>query len=380
MSRAIFLTGATGFLGQNLLLRILRGEKNTKIILLVRGRSQKDSEERIKELLTSYIPETDYYYIKDRISVKRGDISLRNMGLPQSQYTLLAKQVTHIIHSAANTKFLLPIEKARLINYQGTKNLMLFARYAKKIGKLEHIAHISTAYVSGNRSGIIYEDDLENGQQFSNTYEQSKYETEQFVRELMDELPITIFRPSIIVGDSRTGKTTCFNVLYYPLKLLYHGVLPILSGFRGISLDVVSVDFVVDAINFVLFESGEGIGKTYHLTAGNENEISAGEVIERAVRYFNSGNNKKKIRSVKFLPPYFLHALLKFVPFKLGRLLNTLKIYEPYICVKRTFDNANTRSILNKTAIQPKPLEVYYHTLLEYCIKTDWGKQICYAA
>jgi long-chain acyl-CoA synthetase len=378
MSRTIFLTGATGFVGHNLFSRILLENPRTELILLVRSRSQGEAEQRIKELFVSYTQEIDYNQVKDRITIVRGDITLKKLGMAKYQYAHLAKKITHIIHCAATTKFQLPLEKARLINYQGTKNVMRFAKYIQKIGKLQRVAHLSTAYVSGNRSGNIYEHDLGFGQRFSNSYEQAKYESEHYVRGLMDELPITIFRPSIIVGDSKTGKTTCFNVLYYPLQLIYKRKLPILSGFKSVTLDVVSVDFVCDAINHILLKSKVGIGETYHLTAGVENEMTAGEIIGKAISYFNQRRSKRKIHSVKFISPRLLQMIFKYLPLQLGKVKNIIETYEPYICVKRTFDNANTRSVLEKTDIKPYPLKIYYNTLLAYCIKTDWGKQLSY--
>lgn len=380
MNKTIFLTGATGLVGQNLLLRILGRENSTKLILLVRGNSSIDVRNRINNIINSFSSEVEYDRLWGRIKIVNGDICLNNFGLSDSQYNQLAEHTTHIIHSAANTKFQLSLKKARAVNYEGTKNVMFFAQYARKIAKLQRIAHISTAYVSGNRSGIIYENELEAGQRFANSYEQTKYESEQYVHNLMNDLPITIFRPSIIVGDSKTGKTTCFNVLYYPINLIYHGHLHFLSGIKNTPLDVVPVDFVSDAIYYILLKSNKGIGETYHLTAGLNNETTAGEVIDEAVSYFNQIRSCPKIKPVKFISSDSLQTRYKNHLSNKDIIFQIVKNYEPYILIKRFYDNSKFCSDVRDSSIRPKPLKTYYHTLLAYCLNTNWGKQLRSAA
>src|SRR5207249_2624688 len=132
-----------------------------------------------------------------------------------------AGNVSEIYHSAACTRFDQKLEQARRINLKGTENVLNFARRARQSGNFMRLHHVSTAYIAGNRTGVIKEDDLDYGQDFFNTYEQSKYETELMLERARAEVPITIYRPSIIVGDSRTGRTLHFFVLYEPMKWVY---------------------------------------------------------------------------------------------------------------------------------------------------------------
>jgi len=287
MKKVIFLTGATGLVGSNLIPRILKNDTTTRLILLIRGDSDKEAETRVDEMLWAIREEIDSDQFKKRIQVIKGDITLERLGLSNALYKRLAKEISHIIHSAATVQFQLPLECARLVNCEGTKNVMALAKFAQKNGQPQRVAYISTAYVSGNREGRILEDELDFGQQFGNTYEQTKFESEKFLQGLMDELPITIFRPSIIVGDSRTGKTTTFNVLYLPLKLIYRGIVTTLPGSRYTPLDVVPVDFVCDAINHIFFDSNGCAGKTYHLTASQDQATTTGEVVDLASDFFN---------------------------------------------------------------------------------------------
>ena len=150
------------------------------------------------------------------MEIVSGNICAEHLGLDEALYTSLAVRVTHIIHSAAMVKFSAPIEKARAINVEGTKQVLAFGRRAQECGSLQRFAYISTAYVSGRREGIIYEDELLPAALFANSYEQANHEAEAQVRTQMAFLPISIFRPSIIIGDSKTGKTMSFNVVYPP--------------------------------------------------------------------------------------------------------------------------------------------------------------------
>lgn len=379
MNKVIFLTGATGFVGSNLIPRILKNDPTTRLVLLIRGNSDSEAEKRLDEMLWASSPEIDFNQVKKRIKVIRGDITLKRLGLSESIYARLAKEVTHIIHSAATVQFQLPLECARLVNCRGTKNVMALAQNAQEAGKLKRVAYVSTAYVSGNREGRIFEDELDCGQEFSNTYEQTKFESEKLVRGLMKKLPITIFRPSIIVGDSETGKTTAFNVLYLPLKLIYNHVVKILPGSRKTPLDVVPVDFVSDGINHIFLKTNQGIGKTYHLTAGEKKATTAGEIVDLAVDYFNQ-TTEQCIPQIKFFPLDLYHTMERSPHSHSKKALQAMAIYEPYLSMERVFDNTNTCLALRGTNITPPQFKRYCQTILRYSIEADWGKRLKCAA
>jgi long-chain acyl-CoA synthetase len=374
MQKLIFLTGSTGFVGRNLIEKILTCDKNAQLILLVRGNSQRGAEQRVNKILHSIGLQSK----SKNITVVKGDVCLNKFGLTYSIYNKLAKEVSHIIHSAATTKFTLPLDEARRVNLNGTKNLMAFAKKAKQSGNLQRIAHISTAYVSGKRTGTILENDLDNGQQFGNTYEQTKFESELYIRSLMHELPITVFRPSIVIGNSKTGKTTAFNVLYYPLKLMFQGKLRILPGWNYIPMDVVPIDFVCDALYHIFLQTNLGIGETYHLTAGGNKSITTGELAEFSFNYFSSIKNADRFKPVRFLHPAIVNIALKVFFLYTQRLKNVLKIYEPYLTVHRTFDNSKTLHILKNVHVAPPSLCQYLNKILRYCLITNWGESLDY--
>jgi thioester reductase-like protein len=367
MKKVVFITGATGLIGSNLIARILKDDPTTQLVLLVRGRSDAEAENRLGQLLRISSPGIDFDQTKKRITVVRGDITLRKLGLSEQLHAKIASEVTHIIHSAATVQFQLPLECARVVNCEGTENVMALAKAAKNSGRLQRAAYISTAYVCGNREGTILEEELDCGQQFANTYERTKFESEKSIRQLMNELPLTVFRPSIVVGDSQTGQTTAFNVLYPPLKLICRRVVDTLPGHPQTPLDVVPVDFISAAINHICLKSDEGIGKTYHLTAG-EKATTTGEVVDLAVNYFNQLDPKQHTAPVRFLP------LESFRAVSGKRLLQALEMYQSYLCTKKIFDNANTLSALRGTDIEPPEFRSYCGAILQYCIDTGWGK------
>jgi len=380
MKRVIFLTGATGLVGSNLIPRILRNDWSSKLVLLVRGSSEKEAEARIDQMLCALSSEIDFELAKKRIQVVRGDITLNGLGLPKSLYRTLAKEITHIIHSAATVQFQLPLECARLVNYEGTKNVMALAKLAQEKGRLEGVGYVSTAYVSGNREGRILEDELDCGQEFGNTYEQTKFESEKYVQSLIGELPVTVFRPSIIVGDSETGRTTAFNVLYLPLKLIYRGIITTLPGSYYTPLDVVPVDFVSDAINHIFLKTNQGMGKIYHITAGENKATTTGEVVELAVDFFNQISSNGRIPQVKFVPAELCHKVMPLVRSHTRRALQAMEPYEPYLSGERLFDDTNACAALEGTNITPPLFRTYYQTTLRYSIESDWGKLLKQAA
>ena len=374
--KVVFLTGATGHVGRNLI-PILLASKDTSLVLLIRGDSDAEVEGRLNELLLSLAGTLDLSQARRRVQALRGDITHHRLGLSEARYEALAGSVTHIIHSAATVRFRNLLTEARKINVEGTKNVMALARLAWERGRLERVAHISTAYVSGKRRGLIREDDLDCGQGFSNTYEQTKFEAEVFVRQSCPDLPWVIFRPSIIVGDSRTGVTTAFNVLYIPLKYLARGIVRFLPGSPDTPLDVVPVDFVCRAINKIFFGAAECRSQTFHLCAGPEMATTVGEVLELALDFFQKMNPQARLPRLRFISKNWLKLLRFLAPF-LGeprqRALRKLRWFAPHLGLVRFFDISHTQNMMGEAAIGVPPFAAYYRSLLEYCLWTNWGE------
>jgi thioester reductase-like protein len=247
------LTGFPGFIGRRLVAELLQRDSERRVVALV--------EERMLAPAQAAADEID----GARIELIAGDISARRLGLADADYERLAAEVTVVHHLAAIYDLAVPIEIAQRVNVDGTGNVVEFC---KDCEKLERHNYVSTAYVAGDRTGVVYEHELALGQGFKNHYESTKFQAEVWVREEMDRVPTTIYRPAIVVGDSRTGETQKFDGPYYVLRFIAASKrrhLPVPNIGRGVTpFNVVPVDFIVDSIT-ALAEVPEAVGETVHL-------------------------------------------------------------------------------------------------------------------
>ena len=370
MNKTIFLTGATGFVGANLVPRLLQEDPGNRLILLVRGHSDQEAVSRVRKVLTFVSANSWWEKERGRIQVVRGDICDGSLGLARCQYASLAAQVTHIIHAAANVKFSATIGASRAINVDGTKNVVAFAHHARRLGALQRFAYVSTAYVSGLRKGLIYEDNLVRPVRFANPYEQAKHEAETYVRSQGRHLPISIFRPSIIVGDSTTGKTVAFNVIYPPLKLILRRVLPLVPGRRSVRIDMVPIDYVCDALCQIFLRTEDIAGRTYHLTAGIRHAPTAGDVVRSAVTVFNRTAGTTPLSAPAFVPLRIFRALRQFTGRQTRRITKIMDFFLPYVSMSRNFDDTNTRTALAGTFIRVPDFGSYAEPILRFWIES----------
>lgn len=266
MGGMILLTGGTGFLGSQIA-RILLKDRDRKLAVLVRGRDEADAKRRLRRIWSAW-PETAGAF-DGRVEVLRGDLSLPRLGIDPSQYSGLVRGLTHIIHAAAELQLDGSVDELRRSNVQGTASLLDLARAAQADHGLDRFAHVSTAYVAGGRKGEVYEGELLEGQGFSNAYEQTKFEGELLARQAMAELPVSVFRPGMVVGDSLTGEIQSFNTMYVPLRLYLTGKLKLIPARPDMPLNIVPVDYVAGAIAQLAFDR-RAAGLTFHLTVAPE--------------------------------------------------------------------------------------------------------------
>jgi thioester reductase-like protein len=362
---AVFLTGATGFVGMEILARYLE-RTDRPVYAAVRGRDRADSEARLREAVGCMIGDPDAY--ADRLFAVPADIERPGLGLSQAEREQLAERVTHIVHSAASVSFTLSLERSREINVEGTRRMLELAELCRERGQLRRYVHISTAYVAGTHRGEFSEEQLDVGQGFRNPYEQSKFEAEQLVRR-HDHLPVQIFRPSIVVGEQATGWTASFNVLYTPLKAFVRGMLPALPARRSAPVDVVPVDYVADAI-FQLSGPPAGTCPTYHLVAG-PNATTVGRLIELSADRFDR-------REPVVIPPgLFRRAIYPLLRRRGGRMrqgLDRSRVFFPYFSMDVTYDNEQARRRLEPAGIAVPPIDSYFDRLLDYAVAAEWGR------
>ena len=247
------ITGFPGFIARRLVAKLLAEDPELRITALV--------EERMADAARTAAAAID----GDRIALVAGDIGDRRLGLDDAEYTRLAGEVQEVHHLAAIYNLAVPLEAAQRVNVDGTGNVLDFCLACRQTARLHYV---STAYVAGVRHGVVYEHELSVGQAFKNHYESTKFQAELWVRSKMDQVPTTVFRPAIVVGDSRSGETQKFDGPYYLLRTISRSVrmnspIPQL-GRAGAPFNVVPVDFVVDAIA-ALSRDDSSVGETLHL-------------------------------------------------------------------------------------------------------------------
>jgi thioester reductase-like protein len=339
-----FVTGFPGFIGKRLVEHISRSDPSGKIYLLVQPKFLKDARRYADQLRGGA-----------QMEILTGDIVDMHLGLSGDEYGRLCEEVTDIFHLAAIFYLGVPRETAWRVNVDGTRNVIELARECRKLRRLNHF---STCYVSGDRVGVIAEDELDLGQQFRNAYEETKFHAEKLLRRAGEQLPVTIYRPSSVVGDSRTGEIDRFEGPYYLGILLVTSPLAVplpLPGNGVAPLNVVPVDFVV-AATWAISRDPRAVGRTFHLV--DPNPMSARRVYELIAEKAN-----------KKLPRFNISAKAADVMLRLPFLE---KLYRPqraaigYVNHLAIYNCHNTLSILEGTGIQCPPLSSYLDKLVSY--------------
>jgi len=253
----IFFTGFPGFLGTELLPRVLRRRTDASAVCLVQAKFAAVARARA-DILGERDPA-----LRGRIRLVEGDLTAPGLGLRPGDVD--TGEVAEIFHLAAVYDLTVRRDVGLAVNLEGTRHVL---DLAAACGRLERFQYVSTCYVSGRHPGLFLESDLEKGQAFHNFYEETKHLAEVEVRARMAKgLPGTIYRPAITVGDSRTGLTQKFDGPYYVFQwILRQGSVAIMPtvGTLQDQVNVVPSDYVVGAIDALSGRSGS-LGKTYQL-------------------------------------------------------------------------------------------------------------------
>lgn len=254
----VLFTGFPGFLGSALLPRVLARDASAEAICLVQPRWAPLARERIDEL-THLSPS-----LRGRVRLVEGDITLPDLGLRHA--ATIAARTSEVYHLAAIYDLSVGRELAMRVNVEGTRNVLAFARSCTALRRFQYL---STCYVSGRHPGVFDEDQLEVGQRFNNFYEETKYLAEIEVRRAMQAgLPATIYRPSVVVGDSSTGATQKYDGPYFVIQWLLRqppvALFPVVGDTKRTVFNMVPRDFVIDAITW-LSGREESSGRCYQL-------------------------------------------------------------------------------------------------------------------
>jgi thioester reductase-like protein len=271
-SGLIFLTGFPGFIGRRVVGALLERNPDARVAALVEPKQADAAAAAAASIDTS------------RIEILPGDISERGLGLEPAAVDRLRSEITQAYHLAAIYNLAVPLDLAERVNVAGTGNVV---ELCASCNRLERLHYVSTAYVAGDRSGVVYEHELVCGQGFKNHYESTKFQAELWVREWMDRVPTTIYRPAIVVGDSRSGETQKFDGPYYMLRVVSRSVRqrsPIPQfGASDAPFNVVPVDFVVDAL-LAAADEERTAGETLHLV--DPDPVTAKDVLTQLAREY----------------------------------------------------------------------------------------------
>jgi len=349
-NETIFLTGFPGFIAERLVERLAR--RDTQFFLLVQPQFVEKATHAVERIASkTQTPLENFALIE-------GDITDRNLGISDDDLGTIREETTDVFHLAAAYDLAVDRETATHVNLEGTKNVNELCR---SLPSLRRYNYISTCYVAGRRKGRILETDLEHHAGFRNFYEETKYLAELEVEKLKHDLPVTIFRPSVVVGDSETGETVKYDGIYYLIQYLRKspGLLRFVNvGNKDVRLNLVPVDFVVEAIA-ALSHDDDAIGKTIAL-ADPDPLTTAGlfDTIAEALT---------KKRSMLSPPPSLVEKslMLPFSPPITGLPHHAV----PYFFLAQTYDTANASEMLERHSIRCPGFRDYVRNLIDFVEK-----------
>lgn len=339
------VTGFPGFIGRRLVGGLLSRDEGARVVALVEPRMTEAAGKAAAEIGA------------ERIEVLAGDIAERRLGLSGHDFERLAAEITTAHHLAAIYNLAVPLDIAQRVNVDGTGNVLELCARAEK---LERLNYVSTAYVAGRRKGVVYEHELVLGQDFKNHYESTKFQAEVWVREEMDRVPTTIYRPAIVVGDSRTGETQKFDGPYYMLRLValsQERGMPIPQfGKSSAPFNVVPVDFVVEALLAGAADDA-AVGETLHLV--DPEPVTAADVLTLLAREYAAKGPSYR------LPPKLVEASLRVAAVR--RLFsNTPHESIQYLNHPVRFDTRRAEELLERSGLRCPRFEDYVGPMVDF--------------
>ena len=270
----ILITGATGNVGSRLLREYLTTTDDI-LYVLVRAEADAAAATRIEQVLAFWDVADERS--RARVRVLRGDILADNLGLTAAQVDEVRRAVRVVVHAACNLRLDLTVEQARREVLGGTVNVV---RFAEQLDQLDRFGYLSTMEVMGRYCGSVREEFLTPYRiPFLNSYEVAKFESEEFLRErLAAGTPVTIYRSSMVVGETATGKVLDFQSFYLLLeKLVLRPDFPVLPA--GAPMDTIPVDFLCRCIVTTLADP-QSNGRIYHLSQGQDDAVAFTELRE----------------------------------------------------------------------------------------------------
>ena len=354
---AIFLTGSTGYIGAHVAANLL-DQQGAGLNLLVRGKDAHDAEVRLWHAMQLHMDFPRFYeHLQTRIRIFIGDLTTPQFGLDRDTYDRLIHTTDSVIHCAASLNR--KSEKTCLnVNLRGTLEVVQLARRSHYYHGLRRFSNVSTVAVAGKRANEVVVEDraIEWDRSDYDPYARTKKFCEHMVRELLPDVPITIFRPSIVLGDSRYPQTTQFDMVK---AFVFLAGLPALPFRPNDKIDIVNVDFVADAIS-TLHSKENPQYDTYHLSSG-----IGSQTFREVTNALASAQEKRAPVFVPFMEKPFSGSVNTLANRKgsLGHGAALMKVFMPYLVWNTVFDNTRATTELGR---KPVPFSQYSFPLLKF--------------
>lgn len=348
----VLVTGFPGFVAKHLLKRLIVLQPDATFYLLLQAHLRGIAEASLAEL------ERELPEFEGRWELVEGDITSVRLGIAQAKHRELLAKITTVWHLAAIYDLAVPEKIAYKVNVGGTMHILDFCAACSG---LERLNYISTCYVSGEREGTIYEDELDAGQRHQNHYESTKFWAEVEVRRRAEDIPTVILRPGIIVGDSRTGETDKYDGPYFLMKLVQRAPdwLPMVNVGRGEALvNLIPIDFAADAMAFLGLKAGIA-GQTFHVA--DSHPMQARDVIATVLEALG------RPPAVTTVPAGIVDAALRRPA--LEKLAGVPRETLSYFNHVAGFDTQKAQAALSGTEIRCPHLSSYMQTLVDYFLR-----------
>jgi long-chain acyl-CoA synthetase len=354
---AIFLTGSTGYIGAHIASNLL-AESGESLNVLVRARDPLEARQRLWHALQLHVDAAQFEEMSHgRIRIFLGDLTNAHFGLVDDEYRALVRSTDSVVHCAASLNR--KSEKSCLnVNLRGTLEVIQFARRAREDHGLRRFSHVSTVAVAGQRSDEMVEEDtsIDWSRSDYDPYARTKKFCEHMVRELLPDVPRTIFRPSIVLGDSRKPETNQFDMVRAFVFLAGLPALPFRATDR---VDIVPVDYVAGAISKLHLQERTAY-EIYHLSSGTGSETF--QELTDALSKAQGRRGPMYVPSLEGPSSKMIHALAGRAG-KIGGLAMLLKVFLPYLVWNTVFDN---RRVVAEMGRAPAPFSQYCYPLLRF--------------
>ncbi|HLV86112.1 MAG TPA: SDR family oxidoreductase [Candidatus Sulfotelmatobacter sp.] len=354
---AIFLTGSTGYIGAHVAANLLEGH-GAALNLLVRARNPQDAQVRLWQAMQLHLDFPHFIeHMQTKVRVFCGDLTAPGFGLSRDDYDRLVHTTDSVIHCAASLNR--KSEKSCLnVNLRGTLEVLTLARHAEHYHGLRRFSEVSTVAVAGKRQNEIITEDrsIEWDRSDYDPYARTKKFCEHMARVLLPDTPKTIFRPSIVLGDSRHAETTQFDMVK---AFVFLAGLPVLPFRSTDKIDIVNVDFVAGAIAD-LHQKDQPQYDIYHLSSG-----TGSQTFRQITKALAAAQQKRPPIFLPFTERPFASSvhMLSNRKGSLGHGASLLKVFLPYLVWNTVFDNTRATTELGR---KPVPFSEYSFPLLKF--------------